>query len=181
MTLHEMCLTGNYHTDKYYSEISYSHSYIENFYDNIFQDKKESIKNILEIGIWHGGSLQLWRDFFVNANVYGIDVYLPQIDSDRIWQIKGNAYSESIVDLIRDDFFDIIIDDGPHTPDSQIQFVQKYFSKLQKGGFLICEDILSPETVDNMRLALPQNCDVEVYDLRERDNRLDSIIFCARK
>ncbi len=25
------------------------------------------------VGIYHGGSIQLWSDYFTNANVYGID------------------------------------------------------------------------------------------------------------
>ena len=32
------------------------------------------LKNVLEAGIYHGGSIKMWSDFFVNANVYGLDI-----------------------------------------------------------------------------------------------------------
>jgi hypothetical protein len=37
-------------------------------------NKKETTKNILEIGIKLGGSIKLWHDFFTNAQVYGLDI-----------------------------------------------------------------------------------------------------------
>lgn len=183
MNLYDMCLTENYDTDKYYTDkYFHSHSYIENFYNSKFQDRKNA-KNILEIGVWTGGSLRLWRDFFTEATIFGIDIKLPDIDSDRIFQIKGDGYANEIINLFKDDFFDIIIDDGPHTAESQIIFVQKYFSKVKKGGLLICEDIASPITLVRMVQMLPQVYmdKVQILDLNEKDDRKDSRIFCVQK
>jgi len=36
--------------------------------------KKNTAKNVLEVGIYNGGSIKLWNDFFTNANVYAIDI-----------------------------------------------------------------------------------------------------------
>ena len=66
MNLHE--IINNNKTDK-----NTLHSYLD-LYQNLFNDKKYTAKNILEIGIYMGGSIKLWSDFFVNAKIYGIDI-----------------------------------------------------------------------------------------------------------
>jgi hypothetical protein len=59
--------------DKNISDKNTCHSYLE-VYDNILKDKQLTCKNVLEIGIQHGGSIKLWNDYFVNANIYGLDI-----------------------------------------------------------------------------------------------------------
>src|SRR3990167_11232762 len=48
------------------------HTYTPYYY-NLFKNKKNSVKKVLEIGILHGASLLMWRDFFPNAKIYGAD------------------------------------------------------------------------------------------------------------
>ena len=61
-------LVDNHLTDK-----NTNHSYL-NLYEQLLCNKKYTAKNILEIGICTGGSIKLWKDYFVNAeNVYGLD------------------------------------------------------------------------------------------------------------
>ena len=48
------------------------HSYLS-LYQELLIHKKETAKNVLEIGIDLGGSIKLWSDFFTNADVYGLD------------------------------------------------------------------------------------------------------------
>jgi len=50
-------LVYNSRTDK-----NTTHSYLELYYD-LFVSKKESSKNVLDVGIYHGGSIKLWKDF----------------------------------------------------------------------------------------------------------------------
>ena len=38
------------------------HSYLP-LYQKLLINKKETAKNVLEIGIYHGGSIKLWNDF----------------------------------------------------------------------------------------------------------------------
>ena len=67
-------LVDNNLTDK-----NTTHSYLD-LYQELLFSKKESAKHVLEIGIgsWgcrkSGGSITLWRDFFTNATVYGLDI-----------------------------------------------------------------------------------------------------------
>ena len=49
------------------------HSYLET-YEILMSPLKKRVKNVIEIGIWEGGSLKLWNDYFLNADIFGLDV-----------------------------------------------------------------------------------------------------------
>jgi len=66
-----------------------NHHNFTHYYSQIFNNKKEKIKNFLEVGLGtnntdipsnmgeHGkplASLRAWRDYFINANIYGADI-----------------------------------------------------------------------------------------------------------
>ena len=44
-------------------------------YDRYLSRYRDTAVNIMEIGVFHGGSLQMWRDYFgPAANIYGVDI-----------------------------------------------------------------------------------------------------------
>ena len=61
-------IIDNSRTDK-----NTTHSYLKT-YETLFQNKKNTAKNILEIGVQEGGSIKLWYDYFPNATIYGLDI-----------------------------------------------------------------------------------------------------------
>jgi len=126
-----------------------NHSYIEYYYSPEFTFKRTERLNILEIGIWNGGSIKLWKSWFVNSNIIGIDddsgIFgnMRHIKDNSIpgaTLIWGDAYSDTIVNQFDNDF-DYIIDDGPHTFDSHKLCIEKWLPKLKQGRKLIIEDI----------------------------------------
>ena len=67
------------------------HSYLD-LYEKLLCNKKYNAKNILEVGIGefyekNGGSLKLWKDYFINATIYGLDILN---DSRVIDELKNN-------------------------------------------------------------------------------------------
>ena len=67
-TLQDLLNTGNYFTDKgnfpkshKYFDGVYLHNYIDT-YESLFSPYKDKNINFLEIGIFNGGSMMLWRD-----------------------------------------------------------------------------------------------------------------------
>jgi phosphoribosylpyrophosphate synthetase len=54
-----------------------------------------------------------------------------------------NKKSVSELETKHPDGFDIIIEDGPHTLESQIFAVQNYTQLLKDGGILIIEDVIT--------------------------------------
>ena len=191
MTLLDLCNTQQYDTDKFFGHPFQWHSYIENFYSKTFANKQHTARNVLEVGIYTGGSLKLWRDYFVNATVFGIDTRSTDLLSEftlsfnelRMYQIYGDAYSDELVQSLKDSYYDIIIDDGPHTLESQCIFAQNYFDKLKPGGYFVCEDISSIENWYEIKNFLPMEYQdkTQLIDLREIDNRYDSIILFVEK
>ena len=116
------------------------HSYLE-LYETLLSPKKDTAKNILEIGIGdfkekNGGSIKLWKDYFPNAIIYALDI-LPKervldelINDERVVLFTStNAYDEKFFNeniLKKNLKFDFMLDDGPHTLESMKTFIRLY-------------------------------------------------------
>jgi cephalosporin hydroxylase len=185
MSLEELII--NDRTDK-----NTTHSYIP-LYQDLLISKKETAKNVLEVGICNGGSIKLWSEFFTNATIYGLDI----ISIDNIWDELKNksniklfssydAYDENTFKvnfLDKDIKFDFMLDDGPHTLESMETFIKLYSQLMTDNGILIIEDVQNYDWIDSLRLAVPDNLYkyVKVYDLRQNKGRYDDIVFTIDK
>ena len=162
------------------------HSYIDHFYQDFFEPYRDKELNILEIGTREGDSVRLWKQAFPKSKIYGVDNALSgkfkTIDEDRITFSFGDAYTEDMCNSLPN--FDIIIDDGPHTLESQIKCLELYLPKMNKDGVIIIEDIAEYEYIEILEkkyIELGGNKDVEFYDMRQVKNRFDDIIIVFRK
>ena len=45
------------------------HSYLP-LYEQLLNSKKENAKNILEIGVYNGGNIKLWSDYFTHTHTH---------------------------------------------------------------------------------------------------------------
>lgn len=176
-------LVDNSRTDK-----NTSHSYLP-VYENLFASKRHTAKHVLEIGIALGGSIKLWRDYFTKALIHGADIYdkqqLPADLSnlpDVICYTNADAYGSEFLQYMYIPL-DIVIDDGPHTLQSQIQCIQAYLPRLAEGGILVIEDIQEWNHVHVLKNAIPSHIrhTVEIHDLRGNKNRNDDILFIVHK
>ena len=160
------------------------HSYVP-VYEHKLGPRRDTVKRVLEVGIERGGSLLLWRDYFPKAEVWGFDIqdHLPAClkDQQRIKVFKANAYQKEIVtDLIQKGlYFDVIVDDGPHTLESMCFFAKYYSQLLAPGGVLCIEDIPNPDWLDAISGCVPTHLRpfMEAYDLRTNKGRFDDIMF----
>ena len=122
--------------------------YLTNFYDNFLIKIKNKPITFMEIGVGACGSIKLWRDYLhPKSKIYAADIkYFDHIENTI--SIIGDMYSEKQISKFSDEYFDIIIDDGPHTFESFSILIEKYFSKLKTGGTLIIEDVINFEWVE---------------------------------
>jgi trans-aconitate methyltransferase len=166
-SLIEMCLTGNYKTDKF----GRSHSYVENFYEQALAPMRDRVRQVLEIGIYEGGSIQLWRDYFAQAYITGMDVVVRTVPSERIQLVHQDAYTHHVASFFPDGYFDFMVDDGPHTLRSQLSFLDLYLGKLREGGLLVIEDIASMEAAKALvkHISNQTFTKVEIVDLTSID------------
>jgi 23S rRNA U2552 (ribose-2'-O)-methylase RlmE/FtsJ len=141
MTLSERYLQGGYCTDKYQL------GYYDDFYEKHFKSLTKSPINILEIGIRGGGSIKIWKEYFhPDSNVYGGEISPFEPIANCICY-QADMYTQDSLNLFENSYFDIVIDDGPHTYESFELVITKYYSKLKDGGILVVEDITKNEWV----------------------------------
>jgi len=102
--------------------------------------------NICEIGVYSGGSLDMWRHYLgPGCHVYGVDIE-PVCKNYQNAQVKiliGDQADRSFWKTFREKVpaLDVIIDDGGHTVEQQIVTLEETLPYLKPGGVYICEDI----------------------------------------
>jgi len=167
------------HTDK-----NTVHAYFET-YETLFSGLRDKPINLIEVGVFNGGSLKLWKEYFhPDSKIYGVDIDLSiinknYIDSKNTVLIQKNAsYLDS--SFLAPIEFDIAIDDGSHSLGDQIKFFETFKNRMNQGGMLIIEDI-QPEGWNYFK-NLTDNLHVgKLIDLRGIKNRYDDILFLYRK
>ena len=173
------------------------HSYLP-VYEALFEKKKESATRVLEIGIGptphqNGGSIRMWSLYFSNADIHTCDiipldhVHSCLINHPRIFLHTSNdAYNPSFLTTTftsKQLMFDIMIDDGPHTLESMVSFIQMYLPLLKEDGILVVEDVQDIKWIDQLRAVTPDayRSYIEVYDRRDVKGRYDDIMFVINK
>ena len=130
----------SYDTDKV------AHRYLD-LYDPILLPWIGKEINLLEIGIYKGGSLQLWRDYFPLGNIIGIDLKLPKqfVPGDRIQVFEGSQLNKQFLSNVANkaapDGLDIVIDDASHIGEmTKKTFWHLFDHHLKPGGLYAIED-----------------------------------------
>jgi len=162
-------------------------------YELILNPFKDKECNILEIGCWQGGSALLWQKYLPKSNLVLIDIEYnliekikTHLDETRYEFIKADAYMQDTFETIKNKFFngfDIIIDDGPHTYESQLYCIEKYLHLLKKGGTMIIEDIISMDNANSLFNYIPDEYKntSEIINLTHIKNRSDDILIKIHK
>jgi SAM-dependent methyltransferase len=101
---------------------------------------------LLEIGIYSGGSLGMWRDYFGHgARIIGLDIEpATKCYEDEATEVLiGDQSDRAFWARFRQDVpsLDIVIDDGGHAPHQQLATLEELLPHLRPGGVFICEDI----------------------------------------
>jgi hypothetical protein len=141
MILQELGL--KYGTDKsrhQYKNVSYL-----DIYNKHFEKDRNEVKTFVEIGILNGSSLKMWRDYFPNATIYGIDIdpRCSSYESDRIKVFIGDQNDDIFLEKIKNEIgeIDILLDDGSHITSHQIKTFNYLYPSIKKGGFFAIEDL----------------------------------------
>jgi hypothetical protein len=120
------------------------HHYFD-VYERYFAPYKNTPVTILEIGISHGGSLQMWRKYFgEQATIFAVDINpeCKKFEDEKTKIFIGSQEDENFLDSLRSRLpgLDILIDDGGHTMKQQIMTFNKLFSLVKDGGIYLVED-----------------------------------------
>jgi hypothetical protein len=147
-------------------------------YDPILAPWVDKEIKLLEIGVRKGGSLQLWRDYFVCGTIVGIDRKLRRHLrlGERIQVFQGGQADKEFLSKVANrtapEGFDIIIDDASHIGKlTKETFWHLFDHHLKSGGLYAIEDWGTgylddfpdgkrfnpkPSILDRVRSLLPQ-------------------------
>ena len=116
-------------------------------YARLFADHRERPIALLELGVYAGQSLLIWREYFPLATIVGIDTNAApyRIAMENVQFLRGSQDDPSILDRagrISGEGFDIIIDDASHVGKLTRRSIDYLFPKwLKPGGIYVIEDL----------------------------------------
>ena len=117
-----------------------------NIYDELFKKYRNQKIIFVEIGIFSGGSLFMWRDYFgkkariigIDLNPeakkfekYGFEIFIGDQSSDKFWKNFFKKIGK----------VDIVLDDGGHTNYQQIVTTNQCIPMIKDGGKMVVEDV----------------------------------------
>jgi len=115
--------------------------------------------NILEIGVFRGGSLKMWKKYFGRkATIYGLDIdpaamrYADPKNGIHVFigDQSDRAFMRDLMEKLPK--IDIVIDDGGHTTKQQINTFLECYGKMADDGVYCCEDLHTnywPDWIDS--------------------------------
>jgi len=181
-------ISKKYNTDKSFDNFV-GHNYSP-FYDMILKDKKENIKNVLEIGVAGGNSLRMWKEYFENGKIYGWDILdRKYLNDDKIETFIIDQGKQQIDNFFVDNNIqiDFVIDDGSHLLNDQIISLFNIFPHLNNNGIYIIEDMWYDCFDCFLKLGYKKdyikNIDVRITNLISEEKikfLLENIICCQK-
>lgn len=116
-------------------------------YERFLGSLRDRPVNVLELGVKDGGSLLMWRDYFPQGSIVGLDLAPAPFDGpvDRVRTYVGAQEDIALLDIIASetapDGFDIIIDDCAHIGVlARATFWYLFDHHLKPGGIYVIED-----------------------------------------
>lgn len=160
-----------------------THSYIP-IYQQLFESMRNANIALLEIGVMYGASIQMWKEYFPHGNIYGMDIrpHCTKYAEDRIKIFINDATKVLPTQNVLDKEnlkFDIIIDDGSHQIQDQLDTLGILYPYLKAGGIYVIEDIQDINTQAQyfQSLGIP----IEIVDLRSVKGRYDDVLIIIKK
>lgn len=160
------------------------HNYC-NYYEQFFAPLRDQPIKLLELGVYHGDSLRMWSEYFVNGLIYGADIeVMHQHDDSRI---KTYLVDElDILSLVhlkgQIPLMDIIVNDASHLSRGMILSFEHLFPHLKPGGYFVLEDLLC-DGFDQWRQGSPSVLGYvkKLLDDVQMGGKIDQNWLCSNK
>ena len=162
------------------SDKEYWHRYIETYQDAF--KTLGPVTEILEFGVFNGGSISWLAERFPGARIVGVDIVPPTPAWPASPTIAYVQLDQGDRDAIRDMFvrldrhYDLLIEDGSHVPAHQASCLVEGLGYVRPGGLYILEDIHTshpdnPAFADHMREGCATSLQVllAVQHLKDRN------------
>src|SRR5210317_1667782 len=130
-------------------------SHYPEIYDKHFNKYRDLPINFLEIGILNGGSLQIWEKYFPKAKIFAIDIdeKCKQYETDRTKIFIGDQADKSFLRNVKAQVpqIDILLDDGGHRAEQQINTFEEMYYHLKTPGVYLKEDRKPNNFINHMK------------------------------
>jgi hypothetical protein len=115
-------------------------------YDRHFARFRNKPVVILEIGVFQGGSLQMWKSYFgPAARIYALDInpLCKQFEEENVKIFTGSQSDRAFLRELKKQIppIDILIDDGGHTMEQQIVTFEELYDHVSPDGVYLAEDL----------------------------------------
>jgi 23S rRNA U2552 (ribose-2'-O)-methylase RlmE/FtsJ len=115
-------------------------------YHRHFQQYRGKPITVVEFGVSHGGSLQMWKSYFgPQARIFGVDINprCADLGESQIEIVIGDQedrqFLKSLAEKVGD--IDVLIEDGGHTMTQQIATFEELWPSIVDGGVFLMEDL----------------------------------------
>lgn len=115
-------------------------------YDRHFSKFRNKEVTVVEIGVFKGGSLQMWKDYFgPKCRVIGIDIdpSCKELEEPQIEIMIGSQDDVNFLNKFKEKVpkIDILIDDGGHFMNQLKVTFENLFDHISEEGVYLCEDL----------------------------------------
>jgi len=115
-------------------------------YHRYFARYRGTPATILEFGVSHGGSLQMWKDYFgPEAKIIGVDIdpHCKELEEPQVSIYIGDQEDRQFLGRLMSEIgpVDVVIDDGGHTMTQQITTFEEVYPKIKQDGVFMVEDL----------------------------------------
>lgn len=115
-------------------------------YEQWFRRYRGTDLTFLEIGIWKGGSLEMWKRYFGGkARIIGVDIDedCRKFADDQVAVEIGDQEDPAFWARFKQKYprVDVLLDDGGHEMAQQIATFKAMFDHVKDGGLYVCEDL----------------------------------------
>jgi hypothetical protein len=143
------------------------HDYLR-FYERRLSHLRHEAFTLIEIGVYRGSSVATWAEFFPKATIVGLDVNedCRQYQRDNIAIRIGDASNPRFLFEILHEFGRplVVLDDGSHRWDHQIQSLQMLFPILRPTGLYVVEDLDTSFESHLLQAAFQGNAKISAFD-----------------
>lgn len=123
---------------------SNDHDYLRHYQHHLTAAKSAGIDCIMEIGIFNGASLRMWKEWSQAKKVVGLDINKDtkkHEEGNIVVEIGNQEDPQFLVSCVVSHNPSIVIEDGSHLWDHQIIAFQTIFPLLERGSTYIMEDL----------------------------------------
>ena len=122
---------------------SAGHGFAKIYESHVAPLRNQSV-TLIEIGVFRGASLRMWRDYFPRGRIFGVDILPDAIEAraERIEVFVGDQSDPALLGelLAVSGSPDIVVDDGAHRVDLQLASLAFLWPHLKPGGLYVIED-----------------------------------------